>query len=315
MAEQSFPFDSEIVNGVPDRGYMSEIFRKYFNSFVGNGVFAEHGNALQVLSRTPEVMQVVVRSGKAFINGAFYDNDDDKVLSITAADPVLNRVDAIVVSCDFIQRKVTAEVVTGTPATEPAHYTPVRNSDKYELLLAEIYVPFASIAVKQENITDFRTSSDKCGWVTGYLQSIEAESFFEQYRLAYEQFMDEAKEGFGSQIVTINDWYSQVKNDIALLQAFNFDNLAVLPNCRYTYTDGVNTSEERITSISTGNVIAKRVCDYSQADSMTVQIIRYASDGVTEVDNTVQTFDLSGDEVTITGFVENVYNPTEEVSE
>ena len=309
MAEQSFPFDSEIVNGAPDRAYMAEIFRKYFYSFVNNGVFAEKGDALQVLSRVPEAMQVVVRPGQAWAQGAFYDNDDELVLSISEADPDLNRIDAVVVRCDYVQRIMSAKIVTGVPATEPLHYTPVRNADMYELLLAEIYVPFASINVKQTNITDYRPYSDVCGWVTGYLQSIDADSFFRAYQLAYEQFMDEAKEGFGSQIVTINDWYSQVKDDIALLQAFNFDNLAILPNCRYTYTDGVNTSEEMITSIGTGKVIARRLCDYSQAGSMTVQIIRYASDGVTEVDNTVQAFDLSGDEVEITGFVGNVYNP------
>lgn len=314
MAEQSFPFDSEIVNGAPDRAYMAEIFRKYFYSFVNNGVFAEKGDALQVLSRVPEVMQVVVRPGQAWAQGAFYDNDDELVLSISEADPVLNRIDAVVVRCDYVQRIMSARVVTGVPATEPLHYTPVRNADVYELLLAEIYVPFASINVKQTNITDYRPYSDVCGWVTGYLQSIDADSFFRAYQLAYEQFMAEAEKGFGSQINTINDWFSNVKTDIALLQAFNFDNLAVLPNCTYSfesvkaqeghYMDG---SIETITNVSTELLVAKRVCSYPEEQTMIVQVIRYASDGVTELDNTIQTHNFSTDIISVSGFVENVY--------
>ena len=317
MAEQSFPFDSEMVNGEPDRAYVSEIFRKYFFSFVSNGVFAEKGNALQVLSRTPEVMQIVVKSGQAFTEGAFYDNDDDLILSVAESDPVLNRIDAVVVQCDYVQRQVKSVIVTGTPATEPIHYTPVRNADYFELLLAEIYVPFASISVKQSNITDYRANSNVCGWVTGYLHQIDADSFFDQYQLAYEQFMEEAKTGFGAQINTINDWYSSVKDDIVLLQAFNFDNLAILPNCTYTsenveQPEGyfMQSSVETITSISTEKVIAKRICEYPTETTMTVQVIRYASDGVSELDNTIQTYDLSGDTVTITGIVQNAYTPS-----
>lgn len=320
MAERSFPFDAELVDGKYDRVYMSEIFRKYFFSFVSNGVFAGKGNNLMVTSRLPEVMQVVIKSGQAFTEGAFYDNDDDLILSVASSDNILNRIDAVVVQCDYVQRQVTAKVITGTPAQNPLHYTPVRNADKFELLLAEIYVPFTSTAVKQANITDYRANNAVCGWVTGYLQQIDATSFFNQYQLAYEQFMNEAKEGFGAQITTINDWFSNVKDDIALLQYFSFDNLAVLPNCRYQAVDEATLPSgyymkgfvETITNISTGKLIAKRLTQYPTNMLITIQTIRYALDGTTELDNTIQTINIgAGDTVDITGTVQNEYKPAQ----
>ncbi len=321
MAESYMCFDSELVNGEPDRAVPAAMFRKYFHSFVSSGVFAEKGNALQVLARTPNVMQVVVKSGQAFTEGAFYDNDDDLVLSIQPADSVLNRIDAVVVQCNYVDRTVTCKIVTGTPATNPAHYTPKRNVDAFELVLAEIYVGFAVINIKQANITDYRADSNVCGWVTGYLQQIDASSFFNQYQQAFSEFMEDAKHGFSGQIDTINSWYSTVKDDISLLQYFDFDNLAAYPNCKYTMTDAESLPEghyqkgfrETITSLSTNKPLAVRVTEYPTSDTITVEMIRYSKDGTTILDDTVQTYNLGEtQEVNISGYVENVYTPSEQ---
>lgn len=330
--EKDFAFDAEpIISGGEvigyDREYVAEIFRQYFYSFVGNGVFAEKGNALQVVAKTPEDMQVIVRSGQAWTEGAFYINDDDLVLSFQPADNVLNRIDAVVICCDYVERRVSAKVRQGTPATTPAHYDPVRNSDMYELLLAEVYIPFASLNIKQQYITDYRADSTVCGWVTGYLQSIDADSFFEAYRGAFREFMEESNQTFEDFDNIVKNWFNDIKDDLTAAAPFDFDNVAALPGCNYYFTEDEEAQGDAYAppiyeyirkTAPEGQLqrlIAKRITLFPTEETMTVQTIRYAKDGLTEVDNTLQTIDIVSGTFTVTGFVENVYPALEDAAE
>lgn len=323
--ERDFVFDAETVlqDGqiIYDRSYKADIFREYFYSFVGNGVFAEAGNALAVIAKTPEDMQVIVRSGKAWTEGAFYYNDDDLVLSFQPSDNTLNRIDAVVVRCDYVGRRVYATVVQGTPATTPAHYTPVRNTDVFELLLAEVYIPFASLNIKQQNITDFRAVSDVCGWVTGYLQSIDSDSFFEAYRASFTEFMEDSNATFEEFEAITKAWFNSVKDDIAAAAPFDFDNVTALPGCTYTYADGTQGTDyappileeiRKTVETGTGRLIAKRTSTFPTETTMTIQTIRYAKDGVTEIDNTIQNINIETGDTIVTGTVANVYPPLDD---
>lgn len=281
LAEISFPFDSEIVNGEPDRAYVSEIFRNYFNSFIGNGIFPNPSTQLQVFARSPEVMQVIVKSGKAYTEGAFYYNDDDLILSIADSDPVLNRIDAVVVQCDYTQRQVTCKIITGTPATNPTHYTPVRNEDYFELLLAEIYVPFASINVKQSNITDYRLNSTVCGMAAGLIQQVDTTTLYNQYAAKYQEvlntiaaneaaynawysnFKSTSEADFAAFKLEFNTWFNNVKNIIFDAQYFDFDNNVYRNAMRYNYTkvvaeNGLKTYTEYLKNTVDNSVYATR---------------------------------------------------------
>ena len=285
MAEQSFPFDSEIVNGVPDRGYVSEIFRRYFGAFIGNGIFPNPSEQLQVFALSPEIMQIEIKTGMAFTEGAFYYNDDSLILPIAEADPVLNRIDAVVVQCDYLQRQVTCKVVTGVPATNPVHYTPVRNADFFELLLAEVYIPFASIAVTQSNITDYRLNSDVCGIVTGVLQQIDTTTVFNQYYAKWKEVQDWVEDNeatydawykafknsadlqlsnqqntFEEFEFSFNTWFTQVQAQILDARYFNFDNNIYRAGFEYSYTQSSNPTvySESIVNSADGSVYATR---------------------------------------------------------
>lgn len=285
MAEQSFPFDSEIVNGVPDRGYVSEIFRRYFGAFIGNGIFPNPSEQLQVFALSPEIMQIEIKTGMAFTEGAFYYNDDSLILPIADSDPVLNRIDAVVVQCDYLQRQVTCKVITGTPATNPVHYTPVRNADFFELLLAEVYVPFASIAVTQSNITDYRLNSDVCGIVTGVLQQIDTTTVFNQYYAKWKEVQDWVEENeatydawytafknsadsqlsnqqdtFEEFEFNFNTWFNKVQTQILDARYFNFDNNIYRAGFEYSYTQSSNPTvySESIVNSADHSVYATR---------------------------------------------------------
>lgn len=65
-------------NGTPDRVYLAEDFAKYFSTFIGNGVFPNPANQLQVVA-VDNNMQIRIKAGFAWINGYMYQNTDDYI--------------------------------------------------------------------------------------------------------------------------------------------------------------------------------------------------------------------------------------------
>lgn len=149
------------VNG--DRKYDASRFAEYFASFIGNGVFPNPLDGLQVMAN--DDMTVTVKAGKAWINGYILINDDDYILTLEPADGVLDRIDRIVARYDTEDREIRLEVKQGTFASEPTAPALQRDADAYELALADIYVGAGVTSITDDNITDLRNDKDLCGKV------------------------------------------------------------------------------------------------------------------------------------------------------
>lgn len=166
-----------------DRKYDAKRFAEYFGSFIGNGVFPNPSTNLQVLSNND--MTVTIKAGLAWINGHFYQNTDDLVLSIDVADGVLKRIDRIVVRLDTVGREITASVKKGTFASAPVAKDLQRDADAYELGIADILISNGAVSITQANITDLRMNSTYCGIVTGTVDQIDATNLFAQYDVEF----------------------------------------------------------------------------------------------------------------------------------
>lgn len=200
MAEQSGFFNSNVVNGEYDRVYLAEHFAKYFASFISNGVFGGKSNELMVSQAVDSGMKIEVLSGMAWINGFWYENTSNLSLDISVADGVLNRIDNVVIKYGNVERKIWAEVVKGVPATNAVAPEVKRNSDYYELKLAEIYVKAGATKITQANITDTRLNSDICGFVVGILKQFDTTEFGKQlasyiseYSADYKNYLNNLK--------------------------------------------------------------------------------------------------------------------------
>lgn len=198
MAEQSGFFNSNVINGEYDRVYLAEHFAKYFASFIGNGVFGGKSNELMVAQASNSGMKIEILSGMAWINGFWYENTSNLSLDISVADGVLNRVDNVVIKFGKSERKIWAEIVRGTPATNAVAPTVQRNSDFYEIKLAEVYVKAGTVNITQSMIKDTRLDSNVCGLVTGVIQQFDTTEFGKQldgyiseYATEYKAFLDE----------------------------------------------------------------------------------------------------------------------------
>ena len=183
-------FDAYLTGEVYDRVYLASQFAAYFASFIGNGVYAQHGNQLQVMAQSNPSMSIQVLSGQGWINGYWYENTDSMSLSVEVADGVLNRIDSIVLQLGFSERDMKLKIKKGIPATNPVAPALVRNSDYYELQLATISIPASSIRITQAQITDTRMNASVCGWVTGVVDQIDTTTLFNQFETYFNEFKE-----------------------------------------------------------------------------------------------------------------------------
>lgn len=193
MSETSGFFDAEIVDGAYDRTYNSSNFAEYFSSFVGNGVFADKFNELQVTQQDTPNVGVKVLPGLGWINGYWYKNSEAMNLSLDAPDSALNRIDTIVLRLGYVSKTISIEIKKGMLASSPVAPTLQRDGTYYELQIASIYIEASTTSILNSKITDTRPNKTKCGWVTGVIDQIDYEGIMSQYESAFDEWFDEMK--------------------------------------------------------------------------------------------------------------------------
>lgn len=196
MAEKSSFFNS--VSG--DRKYKAEDWASYFGTLIGNGVFPNPATNLQVVPGASG-LTVTVHAGKAWINGYYYNNTDDLTLTLPTPDGSKKRIDRIVVRWSLSDRKISAQVKSGTAATNPSAAVLQRDSDVYELAIADVLVGVAATSLTSASITDRRYDSTLCGVVTGTVQQIDTSAFAAQVQ----SFLDDSEAEFTSWLNGLQD--------------------------------------------------------------------------------------------------------------
>ena len=179
MAEQSGFFNANLVNGEYDRVYLAENFANYFSKFVGNGVFGGKLSELMVTQATTPAMKIEVMPGAGWINGYWYENTTNLTFSIANADGVLNRIDSVVLQWNKSLRSMNIVIKKGTSASSPVVPAIQRDANIYELQIAQIYVNAGTTSIVQSNITDTRSNTNLCGFVTGLIDQIDSDGFSE----------------------------------------------------------------------------------------------------------------------------------------
>lgn len=258
-AEKYFPFRS--VSG--DRKYSAEDWAAYFALFLSDGVFYSSVDKLKVAAS--EGMKVKVGKGAAFIAGRMYMLETDKIMTLDTADGALSRIDRIVLRCDYTSRKITAEVVKGSYSEKPTAPELNRNSDIYELALADVYVAAGVISITQSNITDQRLNTSLCGIVTGLIDQADTEEVFNQFTAYLEEFKQASRAEFEGQQAAweeeFDEWFEEIKG------VFEGDVATELANRVLELEKGAATKEElsAIQSTSKGTMATAgwyRVAEY-----------------------------------------------------
>jgi hypothetical protein len=182
-------YDSD--TGTYDRTYTAEQMSLYFKGLVSDGVIANVGNMMAV---TPgSGMAVQVGTGRMFIDSRWLQNSSALNISISAAHATLNRKDIIVARLDYSGRAIGIIAKTGTAAASPTAPGIVRNSEYFEMELAEIYVSAGATAITAANITDKRADTSVCGYVTGLVDQIDTTEMWSQLEGDFNEWFDEMK--------------------------------------------------------------------------------------------------------------------------
>lgn len=195
MAQHSGFFESKwdetLINpetgtlGDWDLKYYYNQFSDYFSKFFGNGVYYNPDNNLKVLAS--EGLAVVVKAGWAFINGYWFNLDEDVTLTVPVNSSAYNRVDSILLRWSLNSRTIAIVYAQDTN-------TVVRNDSIYELQLAEITVAPAVASILGDAIVDKRTDQSVCGIVQGLMaDAIDTETLFAQYDAIFNEWFDTVK--------------------------------------------------------------------------------------------------------------------------
>ena len=161
MAVTFFPFNSIVVDGVPDRPANAENLAAYLAGFFGNGVVMQEDTALKVEAYSG--MEVQIHAGMGNINGKTILNDASEIITLAAANASLARIDRVVFRLDEVNRLMEFDVLTGTPASSPTVPALTQTAEVYEMCLAEIIVPAGATSIAASHIIDTRAETDLCG--------------------------------------------------------------------------------------------------------------------------------------------------------
>lgn len=191
MAEKSGFFNArKAEDGTYDREYDAEQFAEYFANFISNGVYANPANQLKVVfdDSPSKPFVVIVRKGKAYIDGYWYELTEDMEITIPANTKAYIVKDVIRCTLDKAERKVSIVLEEDVTSDHPTN-----NNNRHDLVLSTIIVQPNASKLNAEDITDKRPDKTYCGFVTGVIDQIDTTELFQQYDETFQTWFNEMK--------------------------------------------------------------------------------------------------------------------------
>ena len=166
---KSFPFESKNLgtSTAPDwdRAITAQDERDFNKLCWTNGVFTNPIDGLTVIAGSGRTIRI--KPGGAHIEGARFWESSERQIILSEASSTLPRIDRIVLRFDTAddKRNIDIYLKEGVPATYPSPQDIIRQSNYYELVLADIRIPAGATEITNPNITDQRANPDLCGLV------------------------------------------------------------------------------------------------------------------------------------------------------
>ena len=198
------------LNG--DRVYNADQMSSMFEGLISDGVFESVGNKLQVTAGSG--MNVNVGTGRAFLENRWCRNDAIVSVAINSANVTLPRWTAVVLRKNVTNKNIVLATVDGEAAETPEKPSITRSGDVYELCLAYVYVEANATAITQVDITDTRSDTSVCGWVTGLIEQVDTSTLFAQWEAAYQQGIEDIESAEASLEGIINAWAEDFEDEM-----------------------------------------------------------------------------------------------------
>lgn len=255
-----------------DRLYPADDFSKIFDGIIRDGVYMHIGSALAVTSSSG--MSINVGIGRAWFNGTWTYNDALLPLTVSDADVILNRIDAVVLEVDSTEaiRNNSIKVITGIPATNPVRPTLIHNTLKNQYALAYITVPVGATSLTQANITRV-VGTTETPYVISPLTVLTANAVYSQWEAEFDSFMETSSqndENWRTQKQQeFQNWYTSLQtslegdvavnlaNQISTLNNTVTNNYNTLNTTDVNLQNQINTINNGINTPATTNTIGK----------------------------------------------------------
>jgi microcystin-dependent protein len=157
VTKEAFPFDAGAGATVTE-----DRWRKMAKHWRAAGVLIGELNELEVVGDASG-MNVKVKSGRAWVEGHFFESDAQETLVIAAAHASNPRIDRVVLRADFTANTVDFGVVTGTPAVSPVAPPLTNSATIWEIPLAQVTVDAAAVTITASKVADERPFSSADG--------------------------------------------------------------------------------------------------------------------------------------------------------
>lgn len=215
MAQRAGFFNALLSNGVYDRRYNADDYRNNLAVIISDGVLRSSADDLRP---TANGLAVNIGIGRAWIRGAWYENDADYLLAVTTPSTANPRKDRIFLRFDnsLDVRNIYLHYEEGLPAANPVPPVPQDTDSIKDLVLCDIDVPVNATAV---TVTDTRADAALCGWV----YSVKGdESFFKTMDNNFNEWFDLKKDTLSSSAMFVQyTWQGETSQADQMQIAFN----------------------------------------------------------------------------------------------
>ena len=201
------------LNG--DRKYDATQLSSLFDGLIIDGVFASIGTCFVVKAATGNTVNVGI--GKAWFNKTWTLNDAILPLEAPVSEILLDRIDAVVLEVDTLERVNSIKFVEGVPSSSPVNPTLASGPTLFQYPLCYIYRAAGSTEITQADITNM-VGTEETPFVTGILQTISLDELLGQWQDELDQFVASEQADFTNWMNDVkdeyDDWFNQMKADL-----------------------------------------------------------------------------------------------------
>lgn len=176
-----------------------------FSSYFTNGVFIDDSSSDHLRVEKAQGLTLVVKAGRANINGAFYWQKDDETITLEKSNATKSYNIILRLNDNDNYRNISLVV-------SDVNSEITRNDSIYDLVLATVTVEGNASEIKGTNITDTRLDSSRCGVVTSAIKQIDTTQFLNQFAQAIVETKKENAQAIQENQKLWDDWFAGVKD-------------------------------------------------------------------------------------------------------
>lgn len=215
-----------------DRLYDAEQFSSIFDGIIKDGVYEAVGDAFEIVPNEDVNDSIIIGTGRAWFDHVWVLNDTQYSVTLEPPNTLLKRIDAVVIDVDRTDavRKASIVVVQGSYAQVPVKPTMLKEELHKQYPVAYITIAPGDSELIEASDIEYVVGTSECPLVTGVLEVINSDNFFNQMNGEFDNF----KDGINTEWTT---WFEGIKDLIDDLEIGNINLVNSVDNVTIEYVN------------------------------------------------------------------------------